>query len=572
MTSQSLNITSYDPIQLKQSLIDFLRTKSEFADFNYEGSALLTIIDLLVRNTHYIAYMANMVATESFLDSAQLRANIVSHAQKLSYTPKSRTAATMVVDLTAIPFNTAVDPTIVCEKYSPFINTVDGVSYSFVNTDNVTLIKGLDAKYHASGVTLKQGSPNSQKFLYNGSKIEIQNKQIDTSTLKVYVRASTLSTDRIEYGLATDITSLSNTSSVYFLSENSRGFYEIEFGKGVLGSEPAVGSVVEIDYIVVETEHANGLNAILAASPIGPYSNILVTVKVPAYGGAEQASNDTIKFMAPKLYEAQERAVKESDFVVLAKRDFPFIKSAIVWGGERNVPPYYGRVFMSVVPQDGYSVADAVKTVITNQMRKYSLLVTEVVDVNYIGCNLKVGVLYNDNNTAKTFDQLKTAISSACVAYGTYIKEFDRWLNNTEINTRLQAVDSAIVTVEIDKELYIDTPTVTNVNHSYSVSFLNKLKPGSVVVSGFKLNLLSPTETIKDDGNGLLVATTVFGTMTVGTVNYDTGAVNLTITTLASGSSANLRVVAVPYYDNVYTDRNYVIHIDGISVYRIAGV
>lgn len=568
----SLNITSYDPLQLKQSLVDFLKTKPEFVDFNYEGSALLTIIDLLVRNTHYIAYMANMVATESFLDSAQLRANIVSHAQKLSYTPKSRTAATMVVDLTAIPFNTATEPTIVCDKYSPFINTVDGVSYSFVTLDDVTLVKDLDQKYKATNVTLKQGVPNSQKFLYNGSKIEIQNKNIDTSTLKVYVRPSSLSSSRVEYGLANNITALNKTSTVYFLSENSRGFYEIEFGKGVLGAEPDVNAVVEIDYIVVDTEHANGLASIVAATPIGPYSNILVTVKVPAYGGAEQASNDTIKFMAPKLYEAQERAVKESDFVVLAKRDFPFIKSAIVWGGERNDPPYYGRVFMSIVPQDGYSVADSVKTVISNQMRNYSLLVTEVVDVHYIGCNLNVGVLYNENNTSKTFEQLKTAIASACVSYGQYIKEFDRWLNNTEINSRLQAVDSAIVTVEIDKELYVDIPAVTNTAHNYNVPFLNKLKPLSVVVTGFKLNMLSSTETIKDDGNGVLVATTSFGTMNVGTVNYDTGLVTFNITTLASGSSTQLRVTSIPFHDNVYTDRNYVIHVDKLSIYKIAGV
>lgn len=562
----SLNITSYDPDQLKQSLIEFYQNRPGFEDFNYEGSALLTIIDNLVRNTHYIAYMANMTATESFLDSAQLRSNIVSHAQKLSYTPKSRTAATIVVNLAVTADSNDVENSIVCNKNSSFINTVNGVAYSFINTSDITLVKGSDNVYRAIGVDLKQGLLNTQRFLYTGQKIEIQNTNIDTSTLKVYVKQSQTDTNRIEYAKVDNITIIDSETAAFYLSENTRGFYDIEFGKGVLGIEPPVNSVVEIEYVVVEEEHANGLASLIAATSISGYSNITVTVATPAYGGAERASLESIKFLAPRLYETQERAVKEEDYSSLVLRDFPFIKSAIAWGGERNSPPFYGRVFIALIPQDGFVVADSVKSVIQQKMKEYSLLTTDIVDVYYIQSDLVISVLYNASKTTKTFDQIKSDVIDTVQQYNSNIKEFDKWLNNTELERLIVEKVPPIYSVEIAKNLYTEIEPRSFATSSYIVQFVNRIQPKSVNVEGVFVSLNGNVQTLKDDGQGNMVLTVDAVSTIVGAVDYETGELNFIITQL---NSDLIKVSCLPVFENVYTTRNFVVNIGQVTVEKI---
>lgn len=561
----TLNITSYDPIELKDSLVKFFESRPGFEDFNYEGSAINTILDTLVRNTHYIAYMANMVATESFLDSAQLRANIVSHAQKLTYTPISRTASTMVVDIVVTPATAPTETTIVCAKNSAFIYTLDGTSYSFINTEDVTLVRGTDNKFRAFDVELKQGSINTQRFLYSREtgRIQIQNKNIDTSTLKVYVRTSQTDTINTEFGKLANIVEVKEDSNVYYLSENTRGYYEIEFGKDVLGTEPPDDAVIECEYVVVEDEHANGLKSLLAAFSVGGYSNVSVTVKTEAYGGAERQSNSLIKFLAPKIRETQERAVKEQDYAVLVMRDFPFVKSAIAWGGERNVPPYYGRVFVSAIPQEGYIIADSVKSVIENHMKKYSLLRVEITDVNYIHTDIVFRVIYNKTKTSLSFEQLKTQIYASITNYANQIKTFDRWFNNTEIERLIQLDNPVVISIEHEKVMYVPQQANVGTNTLYETNFINEIVPGSLVVENVKTNILSEVETLKDDKNGKLILTVDNVEYDVGTVNYETGEISFKINQLVS---AELKIVCTPATENIYTDRNYVVDIANASV------
>lgn len=561
----SLDITSYDPNELKQSLIEFYQNRPGFQDFNYEGSAINTIIDNLVRNTHYIAYMANMVASESFLDSAQLRSNIVSHAQKLSYTPKSKTAASIVVNLKVVPTSPPSEFSIVCDKNSAFINTIDGIAYSFVNTEDVTLVRqGND--FVASNVTLKQGLMNTQKFLYNGKKVEIQNTNIDTSTLRVNVRASQTSTVTTEYIKSENITDSSDSDFLFYLSENTRGFYDIEFGKGVLGVEPAVGSVIEVEYIVVEEDHANGLSAIVAASPIDDYSDIVVDVVTPAFGGADRASIEMIKFMAPRIHEAQERAVKEDDYEVLARRDFPFVKSVIAWGGERNDPPYYGRVFLSAIPQEGYVIADSVKSVITENMKKYSLLTTQMVDPEYIFTDLDIKVMYDAAKTTKTFDQIKTAISQVVDDYSNSIKEFDRWYNNTALEQAIVNKVQPIYSVEISKNVYKRLNSAMGGLSTYSAKFVNRIVPSTVKIYNVFVDASATSQLIEDDGLGNLFLVVAANKFNVGKVNYVTGNIEFQITQLNNNQlSINVQLES----ENIQTSRNFVVAINNVTVSKV---
>jgi hypothetical protein len=564
----SLDITSYDPNQLKQSLIEFYQNRPGFEDFNYEGSAINTIIDNLVRNTHYIAYMANMVASESFLDSAQLRANIVSHAQKLSYTPRSRTAASMVVNIEVTPSAVPSESSIVCDKGSSFINTIDGTSYNFVNVEDITLTIQA-GKFIANNINLKQGLLNSQKFLYAGDKIEIKNPDIDTSTLRVYVRETQAALTRKEYVKVENITDASNKDFLFYLSENTRGYYDIEFGKGVLGVEPPNGAVIEIEYVVVEEFHANGLSAIIAASSIGGYSNIKLTATTPAYGGAERSSLEMIKFMAPRIYQTQERAVKENDYEVLARRDFPYVKSVIAWGGERNDPPYYGRVFLSAIPQTGYVIADSVKDVMSNHMRKYSLMSTHVIDPEYIFVDLDVKIMYDKNKTTLTFDQVKTQVTQTINTFASDIKEFNGWFNNTALEQKIVNAVTPVYSVESSKSVYKWISPRVNTTSAYSVKFVNKIVPGSVKIDDVYVSILAAKQSLTDDGLGKLVLDVDGVKTVVGSVDYEKGNIDFLYTQLSNPNIADLKVHVTVASENILTSRNFVVSIEKVVINKV---
>jgi hypothetical protein len=566
----NINLTSYDPDELKASLIEFYQSRPGFEDINYEGSAINTIIDNLVRNTHYIAYMANMVATESFLDSAQIRSNIVSHAQKLSYTPKSRTASTIVCNLTVIPSVVPTLPSIVAPKGSVFTNTVGGVAYTFVTLEDTVLTLNSSGRYVAFDVELKQGGLSREQFLYNRllGKVTISNKDIDTSTLRVFYRPSQSSLSRTEMQVNTNITNLDSDSSVYFLHENTRGQYDIEFGKDILGFEPADLSVIEVEYIVTETDHANGLSTVFAATSIGGFANIVVDVTVPAYGGSEKASNSMIKFLAPKIYETQERAVKAQDFSSLMLRDFPFLKSAIAWGGEDNIPPYYGRVFLSAVPQEGFIIVDSIKSVIQNRMKRYSMLETEVVDVEYIDVDLSVGIIYSQSKTNKTFTQLSSEINNVINSYKDEIKTFDKWFNNSALVGKIKSSVPAVESIEIVPSMKIQGENQPARNALYVLNFNNKIVPKTFEINNIKLDVFATTSRIYDDGEGNILSKTTINNVdrveTIGSINYETGNISFSVMFIDNG---NFTAKAKSATDNVYTSRNNVVNIDQVSTY-----
>ncbi|AND75134.1 hypothetical protein pf16_211 [Pseudomonas phage pf16] len=567
----STAITSYDPQELKASLIAYMQSKPDFADFNYEGSSLNTIIDLLVRNTHYIAYMANMVGTESFLDSAQLRANVVSHAQKLSYVPKSRTASTVVVDLEVTPSAPTTQFSLVCNKGSVFLNTVGNQTYSFTNTHEVTLLKNIQGKFVATGVELKQGQLRSQRYLYNtGTKtINLLNSDIDTSTIRVYVTDPS-NGDIVEYLKVENIVDVDTDSAVFYLYENTQGKYDIQFGRDVLGREPVDQSIVNIEYVGVEAEHANGLKTLVAGTPIGNYSNIKVTVTTEAYGGAERSDIDFIKFIAPKIWETQNRAVRAKDYVAIMLREFPFIKSAIAWGGETVTPPVYGTVFLCAIPQEGFVIADTVKDTIKKRITEFSVvsITPEVVDAKYIGLQLDVGILYDSSKTTNTFTQTVAAVKNSVNKYNdTSLKLFDLWYNNSALTQLIRTDTPAVYSIEIDKKAFIDISISRNVTTQYIAEFLNPIEPGSLTISDVVFDINATQQRIFDDGEGNIVKSVtkneVTKNETIGSVNYTTGYAEFNALLLEAGT---VRFTVTPVTDNFYTERNYAVYVDTINV------
>lgn len=569
-----LNITSYDPVDLKASLIEFMSSTPEFKDYEYrEGSTLNTILDILVRNTHYISYQANMNATESFLDSAQLRTSIVSHAQKLSYFPKSRTATTVNVSIQVTPSDINNDSSIRVDKGSVFLHRAGNTLYSFTNTDDIILNRVGGGMFSITNTELKQGTLLTRNYFYdrNIQSVELLYPNMDTSTLRVFVSNGTAGV-RTEYTLVKDITDVKPGSYVFYLSENHNGNYEIEFGKGVLGNEPSDMAQITIEFVNTEPQHANGLTELFAAKPINGYSNIQVDVVGEGFGGAERATLDSIKFLAPRLYAAQNRAVIESDYQSIILREFPFIKAVRVWGGEKNDPPYYGRVMIAAIPQEGYIISDSVKRVIETSISKFNVtgIRPMLVDSTFIGLDLYIKYLYDNKATTATNEQIRTTITNTVNVYNEQrLGLFDFWYNNSELIRSIYDIP-AITSVEIDKVLYVEVPVTLNVKRKYEFNFSNKIIPNTLAIRGeLVFDLVATSTKVRDDGSGKvwldITKYDITNSLEVGTIDYETGKVELDLLILSSDSD-RIVVEVKTEDDNVYTSNNQVVEIEGIFV------
>ena len=568
MPRAELATTTFDHEELKQSLIAFLQQKEEFEDFNFEGSAINTIIDLLTRNALYDAYMANMLANESFISSAQIRGNVSAHAQKLSYVPRSRTASRAVIDIVVTPSDTPTDPIITTQPGLVFLASVGGNMYTFTTRSQQTFsYDSVDEVYRAEGVNAYQGQFIRNRYNYNGAKIVIPNRNVDTSTLRVIVDDDVI----ISYDQATEINVLGQNQTVYFLRENTRGEYEISFGDNVLGNEPSNNAIITVEYINTEEQHGNGVTNLIAASTIGGYSNIAVTVTQAAYGGADRDSIERIRMLAPRVYQAQNRALAPDDYVSIIYKDFPFIQSAISWGGEDNDPPRYGVTFVSIIPEAGLEVTDTLRNQIEASIRNKSVgsVTPQVVEPNIFMVCLDVGYRLVRGLTDTPTTQIESEIKTKANDYSlNRLRRFGEYFNESYLIDQIRE-NNAIETVVIDETARTTLPITEGGSYAYDVNFQNPIQPGTLVVDRFRVNLSASMETITDDGNGNVVyAATVNSattTQNIGTIDYDTGVVTFTAQFINDGFS-QIRISAKPTTENFYVYRNNVVEIGTVTV------
>ena len=315
-----LNIAELDFDTIKTNLKDYFGSQSEFTDHNFDGSAISVLLDILAYNTHYNAYYLNMLASESFLDSAQLRDSVVAKASMLGYTPRSVRGSQAYVDITITPGDSPASITV--DKDTQFTSTVNGTSYTFA-TANSTVITPVGGNYVAENVLLRQGVPLTFKYTVDTANTEqkflLPNANTDTNTLVVSVQESATDTNTSVYALATDITTVNATSNVYFMNEHSGGQYRVQFGDGTLGRKPITGNIVFLNSLVSEGTDTNGANTFSAASTVGGYSTVSVVTANSAIGGMDKETVESIKFNAPKNYEAQNRAVTTDDYKKLVE-------------------------------------------------------------------------------------------------------------------------------------------------------------------------------------------------------------------------------------------------------------
>lgn len=483
--NSNIQITDLDFDTIKNNLKNYLKSQDTLRDYNYEGSALSTLLDVLAYNTQYQAFYTNMVANEMFLDTALQRSSVVSLAKSLGYTPKSVIAPSATVNIT-VNNVLASDPQLVLPKFSKLMSeSVDGVNYTFVVTDTYTAetdFSTFEATF--TDVKIKQGIPASTSLVVNNntnvySKVVIPEQNIDTTTLQVLVQRSSSNTQYDVYTPADNYLTLDGESKVYFLQEGIDGNYEIYFGDGILGKKLVDGNIVQITYITSSGTSSHGANNFVMMDSIDGYSNIDVESVTETSQGAAKESIDSIRFHAPKAFSSQKRAVSKEDYITaIQNNNLGYSFDAVnVWGGEENDPPVYGQVMVSIKPSNAYSLTQVQKEKLTRDVIKPISMMTVVptyVDPDYTYLQLTANVWYDPKRTNLSPNQLQAAIKSAISSYAEQsLNSFNSVFSLTNFNEVVRNVNQSILTneigVKLQKKFYPNFSTPTTYNLKFGV-------------------------------------------------------------------------------------------------------
>ena len=437
--TKQLNVSELDYDQIKNNLKEFLQSQDTLQDYNFEGSAFSTLIDVLSYVTHYNAVNANIGINETFLETAQSRGSIVGHARQLSYTPKSATGATASV---SVQVNNPNNNVLTINKGHRFSSVIDNVTYTFVTTESYNTE---DAFF--VDVEITQGETKSTEYIFDvntSEKFIIPEVNVDTSTIEVNIYDSVGSTSYTTFVLAKDINQITATSPVYYLNESFDGRYEITFGDGVLGQALVNGNLIEIKYLITEGPDANGAVAFSSVDNIEGNSNLTITTNAISVGGLPKESLKSIKYNAPLSFAAQNRAVTPDDYKAVILENFDNANSIVVWGGEDNDPPQYGKAYISIIPKTGETLSTVDKTTIINDIIRPKAVVSitpELVDPEYTYIALEVFYKRNSSESTSSLGQINNSVQQAISSYNdNQLRKFDGVLR---YSTLLNAIDTS---------------------------------------------------------------------------------------------------------------------------------
>ena len=423
MASNKLQVSDFDFDDIKANLKSFLQDQSEFQDYDFEGSGFAVLLDLLAYNTHYLGFNANMLANEMYLDSADIRKNIVSLAKMLGYTPTSPKSPTATIDI-LLNNVTGSPATVTMAKGTAFTTTVDGETYQFV-TNAAHTTAPINGVYTFSNISIFEGTLVTFKYTADSTDVDqrfvIPSVSADTSTLKVSVQNSASDTTTSTYTLATGITSISATSKVYFLQEMEDGKFEVYFGDDVLGNKLDDGNIVILEYIVSNKDEANGASSFTLSGNIGGFSDVSITTVSSAQGGSEAQTKESIRFNAPLQYSAQDRAVTTADYETIVQSLYPNAQSVSAWGGEDDETPQYGVVKIAIKAASGSTLTNTTKTDLVTQLKKYNVASVrpEIVDPEITKILLTSTIKFDAKSTTKTATTLKSDVLTTLTNYNT---------------------------------------------------------------------------------------------------------------------------------------------------------
>ena len=586
--AKRLSVTSLDFDDIKNNMKTFLRQQDQFTDYDFDGSTISTLLDVLAYNTHYNAVYANVLANEMFLDSADIRNSIVSHAKHVGYTPRSATSPiaklnVVVSDLTGSSATAA--------RGTTFTTTVDGTSYNYIVKDDTT-ISPVSGVYTFSELPVYEGTLVNNKYTVDVTNADqrflIKNKFADTTTLNVTVQNSSSDTTTVTYTKSTDLADVTSTSTVYYLEGVEDEQYEVIFGDGVLGKSLSTGNIVTLSYIVTSGTGSNGATSFSLSGNIAGSSSATITTASNSSGGAEPETPDSIRFNAPRQYASQNRAVTTKDYEARVKTIFPNAKSVQVWGGEDNSTPVYGRVYISINPKSGVTVTESNKSDIITQLKDFNVAsITPVIeDPETTFIQLNVVVKYDQKATTKAPDTIKSLVQNTITTYNeNNLQQFDQMFRHSKFIETINKVDTAILsnitTVKLHKSFTATTTGTTTYTISFNNAFYNphsghNASAGGILVSsGFKISGDTTNEYFLDeDGQGnvrlyyITAGVRTYTNNTQGTINYTTGQIVLNslhiseVSDVDGSTSTAVRLTIVPNSVDIKPVRNQVIEID----------
>ena len=596
VNNKRLRVTELDFDSIKDNLKTFLKGQNQFKDYDFEGSGMNILLDTLAYNTHYLGFNANMVANEMFLDSSSLRSSAVSHAKTLGYEVTSARAPTATLNVSLS--TTAATKTM--SAGTAFTSTVDGTSYQFVTTSDITSTN-TGSNIPFDSVTVYEGTYVITKYLVDSSDVDqrfiLTDPRSDTTTLTVKVQNSATDTTTTTYTKATDITQLSPSSTVYYLQEVETGRYEVYFGDGIVSQSVSDGNIIQLQYVVTNKTESNGASSFSAPTAIDGVTNITVTTVASASGGAEPESIQSIKLNAPLDYASQGRAVTTKDYEVYVKRLFPTTQAVSVWGGEDgsydsstgvSSTPEYGKVFISIKSTTGVDLTSAQKTNLEKELAPYKVasITPVVVDAETTSIILGITIMYDSSATTYTAAQIASLVATTVSNYNASdLQTFNAPFRHSKLLGLIDGTDTSILnsvaTVTMAK---LFTPTLSS-STDYRLNFNNKFynpvsgynaSAGGIIAStGFYLNSVTTTTYFfDDDGAGnlrtyyLVSGVRTYLDIAAGTVDYANGLItigSITITGVAEvdgATSSQIRITVLPNSNDITPVRNQILEID----------
>ena len=588
MAQHRLDISELDFENIKSSLKRFLSNQTQFKDYDFEGSSMAVLLDLLAYNTHYLAYNANFVANEMFMDTAQLRSSVASLAKLVGYTPNSARAP--IADLKLV-INDATGSTVTIPAGTKFSSSIDGLTYTFVTVGD-HVVQPVDGVYTAQSLNVYEGTYVSYNYTFDSTDIDqrflIPSDRADSTTIKVAVQNSASDVTTATYNKATSITELNGDSKVYFLQEAEDGQYEIYFGDGVIGKKLADGNIISISYVVTNKTEANAATTFSLQGSISGFTDVTITVNSSAQGGAEPESLQSIKTSSANFYASQDRAVTVEDYKSKTKQLYANVQSVSAWGGEDNDVPFYGRVYISILPTSGSNLTESTKSRIITDLKKYSVasVTPVIVDPEITNIILRSSIKFDAGATTKVADAIKSDVITTITNYNANtLQSFDNMFRHSKVIGLIDDTDESILsnvtTVQLRKSF---TPTIGS-SQKYSIAFSNALyNPhsghasdggGILSSSGFKIDgNTTDVFFLDDDGNGNVRRYKMDGSArsyanaTQGSIDYSSGLVEVNslnvsnIENIRGAASTVIEITVKPNSNDIVPIRNQVLEID----------
>ena len=594
-----LNVTELDFDDIKDNLKVFLKGQTEFTDYDFEGSGMNILLDTLAYNTHYLAFNANMLANEMFLDSSSLRSSVVSHAKTLGYVPQSARAATATVE---VSLNTT-NATATMDAGTVFNTTIDGTAFTFINPTAVTKAN-IGNSIVFSDLVLYEGTFVTSRFTVNTQDVEqrflINDNRADTRTLTVKVQNSASDSTTTTYTVATDIASIDGTSTVYFLQEVEVGKFEVYFGDGVIGKALSDDNIVILQYVVSNKEDGNGASIFTSAGSIDGVTNVGVTTIQNSIGGSEAETIESIKLNAPLDYASQNRAVTTEDYKTLVRQLFANTQAVSVFGGESGSfdtsvgvtsTPEFGKVFISIKSTTGQTLTETQKEQLKTDLQEYTVasITPVIVDPETLFLILTSNVKYNPTATTKGQATIESNVRTTITNYNTdKLNTFNGLFRHSELLGLIDDTDTSITSNSINVSLSkLFTPTLGD-SKSYKIYYNNALSnphsghnasSGGITAStGFGITGQTGLEFFfDDDGAGnlriyrLVSGVRTYYDSTAGTVDYSAGIISINPLSISSVSnvdgsvSTQIRITVTPDSFDVIPKRNQLLEIDLVN-------